>query len=190
MWLLKVRAESAQRGPTDLHLTSNTLATLFWQCKDFGLRVISNALTRRIVPTTNLSLSFEVNTDMYYDLRRPVREAAKTDEWKTSKPLALARAVKQAFDDTCTEWEERLDARLFNGHPAGTFRQCCSLFEAPVEEFDTLLEETKGFYPKVAGVPPGEERIYAALVWMQSACIMTPSRLVFGAGWAFLRLQF
>lgn len=71
----------------------------------------------------------------------------------------MARAVKQGFDETCALWEERLDAALFPGRPAGTFR--CRFLNDPLKVFEKWLDQH--FYSYLVGTVRLAE-IYDSLV--------------------------
>lgn len=60
-------------------------------------------------------LFWKITADMHVSLRRAILGAKDTAEWKASAPIALQRTVKQAFEETCSAWKDRLDEKLYRG---------------------------------------------------------------------------
>jgi hypothetical protein len=90
--------------------------------------------------------------DLHYEFYCDWKESfwqAVIDCQSSSEPgdVLLTKNVKRAFDETCLSWEGRLTARFFRGSPRGAFRRSCPLFNAPLEDFERVINED--FHSKV-----------------------------------------
>ena len=60
---------------------------------------------------------------------------------ETKRVRSIAMAAKDAFDELCGAWEDRITAEIYDGRP-GAFRQACSMLDAPLSEFARFVNIT------------------------------------------------